>query len=241
MSEALPFFKQIAEALEAAHEKGIVHRDLKPANIRITPRDKVKVLDFGLAKALHGDPVAGDLTESPTITRDATETGVILGTAAYMSPEQARGKQLDKRTDIWAFGCVLYEALTGNVAFLGETVSDTIAKILEREPDWETLPDKTPIIIRSLLRRCLQKDPARRQHDIADARIEIEEALTEPSMTPLEGMGERAFRRWSRLIPWSVAGLFAILAIWSLMRVTPSSMRPLTRLRLSTPPLEGLP
>jgi serine/threonine-protein kinase len=181
LEETLPLFMQIAEALETAHEKGIIHRDLKPANIKVTPDGKVKVLDFGLAKALSGEiPADSGLSESPTITKDATGTGVLLGTAPYMSPEQARGKDVDKRTDIWAFGCCLYEALTGKVAFLGETVSDTIARILKEDPDWSLLPPKTPSSIRSLLRRCLRKDAQKRLHDIADARIEIEESLAEP-------------------------------------------------------------
>ncbi len=183
-------FKQIAEGLEAAHEKGIVHRDLKPANIKVSPEGKVKVLDFGLAKAMSGDPERSEISESPTITRDATATGVILGTAAYMSPEQARGKPLDKRTDIWAFGCVLYEALTGRAAFLGETVSDTIAKILQTEPNWEALPP-IPAAAQRLLRRCLQKDAGRRLHDMADARFEIEDALASPrsESAPTEAEG----------------------------------------------------
>jgi len=180
LDQALPIAKQIAEALEAAHEQGIIHRDLKPANIKLRPDGIVKVLDFGLAKALAPvSLISADITESPTITTPAmTRMGVILGTAAYMSPEQARGKPVDKRTDIWAFGCVLYEMLTGRIAFVGETTSDTIAKILEREPDWQNLPASTPARIQDLLRRCLHKDQQRRLHDIADARIEIEEART---------------------------------------------------------------
>ena len=180
VEDALPIFKQIAEAVEAAHEKGIIHRDLKPANIKVSSEGKVKVLDFGLAKAMSADPVKSEVSESPTITRDATATGVILGTAAYMSPEQARGKTVDKRTDIWAFGCCLYEALTGRMVFQGDTLSDTIAGILERDPNWKALPESTTPGVRVVLRRCLQKDANRRLHDIADARIEMEEALTEP-------------------------------------------------------------
>ena len=169
--------RQIADALDAAHEKGIVHRDLKPANIKITPEGVVKVLDFGLAKVGGGDAAGSDLSQSPTVTVGGTREGVILGTVAYMSPEQARGKPLDKRTDIWSFGCVLYEMLTGRLAFAGETVSDTIAAILERGPDWKALPDSTPATVRRLLQRCLEKDPKRRLRDIDDARVELDDAL----------------------------------------------------------------
>ena len=177
IDEALPLFLRIAEGLGAAHEKSVIHRDLKPANINIGPDGNPKILDFGLAK---GECVQDAKSESPTVARQETETGVILGTPAYMSPEQARGKTLDKRTDIWSFGCCLYEALTGKTVFHGETVSDTIGKILEREPDWEALPEGAPRWLRSLLRRCLEKDPGRRLHDVADARLEIEEALETP-------------------------------------------------------------
>ena len=238
VEDALPIFKQIAEALEAAHEKGIIHRDLKPANIKVSSEGKVKVLDFGLAKAMSEDPVKSELSESPTITRDATATGVILGTAAYMSPEQARGKTVDKRTDIWAFGCCLYEALTGRMVFQGDTLSDTIAGILERDPDWKALPEPTTPGVRVVLRRCLQKDANRRLHDIADARIEMEEALTEPSMTPAEAIAHRpALRRW-QAIPWIVAAFATAVAIWFVMLGSPPSTVT-TRLRLSTPPLNA--
>ena len=183
IEEALPVFKQIAEGLEAAHERGIFHRDLKPANIKITPDGKPKVLDFGLAKAFGPEFRGRTESESPTMTRQGTATGVILGTAAYMSPEQARGKALDKRTDIWSFGCCLFEALAGKVAFLGPTVSDTIAAILEHEPDWEAIPTRTPQAIRRLLAQCLTKDPVNRLRDVGDARIEITRALDGPAET----------------------------------------------------------
>lgn len=182
LMDALAISRQIAEALEAAHERGIVHRDLKPSNIKITPSGTVKVLDFGLAKEGGNGAAESDFGRSPTITVDATAAGAILGTAAYMSPEQARGKRVDKRTDIWAFGCVLFEMISGQRAFCGETVSDTIAAILEREPSWDRLPDATPTTVRRLLRYCLEKDPRRRLRDIGDARMELEDAaLAKPA------------------------------------------------------------
>ena len=182
IDEALPIAKQIAEALEAAHERGIIHRDLKPANIKVRADGIVKVLDFGLAKVMEPFGAGSDVSQPPTLTIPAmTQAGMILGTAAYMSPEQARGRAVDKRTDIWAFGCVLYETLTGHAVFTGDTLSDTIAAILDREPHWKALPEHTPSSVRRLLRRCLEKDPKRRLPDIADARLEIDEAETTPS------------------------------------------------------------
>ncbi len=181
-SEAADLARQIAEALEVAHEQGIVHRDLKPANIRLTPDGKVKVLDFSLAKALEtaaSSSAGHDAAMSPTITSLGTMVGMVLGTAAYMSPEQARGKAVDKRADIWAFGCVLYEMLTGRRPFDGETISDTLAAVLARDADWSLLPATTPTKVRELLQRCLEKDPKRRMRDIGDARLELEEVLAD--------------------------------------------------------------
>jgi tRNA A-37 threonylcarbamoyl transferase component Bud32/Tol biopolymer transport system component len=183
LDEAIPIAKQVAEALECAHEQGIIHRDLKPANIKVRDDGAVKVLDFGLAKAMEPSAsgvVSASLTNSPTITSPALMTGVgmLVGTAAYMSPEQARGRSVDKRADIWAFGCVLLEMLTGTATFAGETLTDTIAAVMKSEPAWSKLPAGTPPAIRSMLRRCLQKDPAQRLQHIGDARIEIHDAIT---------------------------------------------------------------
>ncbi len=203
IDEALTIARQIADGLESAHDQGVVHRDLKPANIKIRPDGTVKILDFGLAKAVVGDANEADAANTPTITGMATREGIVLGTAAYMSPEQARGRAVDRRTDVWAFGCVLYEMLTGRAPFAGESVTDSLANIIHRDPEWDALPASTPQRIRELLRRCLQKDPRNRQRDMGDVRLEIEEAIARlgsPSMA--EGALGQGSRRGSAPPLW---------------------------------------
>jgi len=213
VDEAVRIARQIADALEYAHERGIIHRDLKPANVKVSNDDTVKVLDFGLAKALEGDPSSIDISTSPTISRMATMQGVLLGTAAYMSPEQAKAKSVDRRADIWAFGCVLYEMLTGKQAFTGETVTDTLASIIKEEPDLATLPAATPMRVRVLLQRCLQKDPKQRLRDIGDARISLDEVLSgapEAASAPATLVSRQKVRE---RFAWAAAAVFFLAAI----------------------------
>ena len=221
LDEALPIAKQIAEALEAAHEAGVIHRDLKPANIKVREDGTVKVLDFGLAKALAGDTPDVDLSQSPTMTAsmDGTRDGVILGTAAYMSPEQARGEILDRRTDIWSFGCVLYEMLTGRTAFGGDTLSDTIANVIEREPEWAALPATLPAVLGYFLRRCVRKNLKQRVHHIADVRLVLEGGF-ETGGSHAAAAVVVTQRWWRRAVPLTAALGLGILVTafsgWSL-------------------------
>jgi eukaryotic-like serine/threonine-protein kinase len=236
MKEVLQIAAQIAEALEAAHEKRVIHRDLKPANVKVTPEGRVKVLDFGLAKDFGVE--AEELQSSPTLTSMGTEDGRILGTPTYMSPEQARGKSVDKRTDIWAFGCVLYELLVGQRAFEADTVSDTLARILEREPDWKALPPTTPAKVRDLLRRCLEKDVNRRLRDIGDGRIELLDAVSSTTQQHVSPDGR--FKVTRRGAIGGLAGAAAIAAgvgtsVWYFW---PRATKPVMRLNMDVSPAQ---
>jgi serine/threonine-protein kinase len=235
--EVLPVAKQIAEALEYAHERGVVHRDLKPANVKVTPEGRVKVLDFGLAKALTNDSVASDPADSPTLTMQTTLAGVILGTAAYMSPEQAKGKPVDKRADIWAFGVVLVEMLTGRRMYGGETAYETLAAVMMKEPDLSALPASTPAAVKKLARRCLERDPRKRLRDIGEARIALEEA-PEEAPAPVPVVTARQSRR-----PWVAVGIALAIAAGAsgiAWRTTRPLERPLTRLSVDLGP-EAIP
>jgi serine/threonine protein kinase len=235
LSDALAIARQIAEALEAAHEKGIVHRDLKPANIKIRPDGVVKVLDFGLAKAIATDGSAAEGSQVPTRTMDGTRAGTLLGTAAYMSPEQARGEAVDKRTDVWAFGCVLYEMLAGRPAFAAASVTETLSEVLKGEPDWQRLHAETPDGVRRLLRRCLAKDPKRRLRDIHDAHLDLDEVAS-PASDHARAASARPGRR-ERFAWASAVGLVAVIAgVLGLRAFRTSPIAPETRTEITTPP-----
>ena len=242
VEEALSIAQQVSEALEAAHDSGIVHRDLKPANILIAPDGKVKVLDFGLAKALEAESASGSPSLSPTVTSAGTRAGMILGTAAYMSPEQARGRFVDRRTDIWAFGCVLLEMLTGKQIFGGETVSDSMAAVLRAEPDWSSLPPETPRAVKTLLRRCLTKDPKQRLRDIGEARILLEDvakgvAEEAPAVAPAPAPVRRGPPAWLWLAGIAMAAALGGAASWMLRPAPPHG--PVRKLLISLKDLES--
>jgi serine/threonine-protein kinase len=233
LEDALPIARQIGDALEAAHEKGIIHRDLKPANVKIKPDGAVKVLDFGLAKIAEPAGPPGDPEISPTLTIEATRVGQILGTVAYMSPEQARGKNVDKRADIWAFGVVLYEMLTGRRLFpSGETLPDTIAAVMMREPDWSVLPKQTPPHVRRLLRRCLCKDAKNRLRDIGEARIALDNG---GDATP-EGVQQMPPNRLRRALPWTLAAATTVFAAWTLWHRGDGTRREVMHFDIGYPP-----
>ncbi len=249
VEEATAIARQIAEGLEAAHERGIVHRDLKPGNIKLTRDDTVKILDFGLAKAVAGDPAAGEddlVSQSPTLSRQMTEAGFILGTAAYMSPEQARGRAVDKRADIWSFGVVLYEMLTGKRLFAGETITDVLAAVLRHDPDWNALPSVTPAPLKGLLRRCLERDPRKRMRDIGEARLVLEGSADTVALAasglgidPAGATPAPVPARTGARLPWIIAMASLLVAVAATgLRLLPPPVAPpgtVTRLEMTLP------
>src|SRR5262245_53827345 len=242
--EALRVAREIAVALEAAHEKGVLHRDLKPGNISVGPGGRVKLLDFGLAKAVRTARVDSQLD---TQTASHSDAGSVVGTAPYMSPEQARGENVDRRTDVWAFGCVLFEMLSGKRAFVGSTFSETAAAVLDREPDWDALPAGTPPAVLRLLRRCLQKEKDKRLRDIGDARLELEELLValdpgrgEPKASSRTSIGAGRRESIFKYLPWLVAAAMAGVALWPLLAPRPGAERPRVRLAIPLAPPESV-
>jgi serine/threonine protein kinase/Tol biopolymer transport system component len=243
VEDALPLFEHIAQGLDAAHEKGIVHRDLKPANIKIAPDGNVKILDLGLAKAVVGQTTGPDPSEAPTVPADRTRDGVLMGTPAYMSPEQARGRNVDRRTDVWAFGCVLYEVLTGRPVFASDSVSDTLAAVLTKDPDWNALPTTTPEAIRRLLRRCLAKDPARRLREAGSAIVEIQEARNEP--TPSDAARDTGPHVGPRLVSAAMLALALVVSAaavgWMWLRRRPEPVAVTSRFAFTLPSSQVMP
>src|SRR5262249_15149683 len=238
VDETLSIAKQIAQALEAAHEKGIIHRDLKPTNIALTPEGNVKVLDFGLAKPTEATSANSlNVTNSPTITTPAmmTGVGVILGTAAYMSPEQAKGRPIDRRTDIFAFGCVVYEMLTGKRAFDGEDVSEILARVIEREPDWSVLPANVPTGIRRLLKRCLEKNVKQRRRDAGDVIADIDDATTDAASVVAENTTNATIPRLGWIAAATMALGLAVLGAIHFREKVPEPTREM-RVDITTPP-----